>query len=584
MNFSDQFLEELKSRIILSEVISLQVRLKQAGREKQGLCPFHKEKTPSFYVNDDEGFYYCFGCGAKGTAVTFLMEMEGLSFPEAVQDLAARSGVPLPVDLHGANSHDREKRVRQIEIMEKTADFYTGKLSDPGSHRVMSYLHSRGLSSETINNFRLGYAPTGSGLRSLLKGSGCNDDSLLELGLLIRSEKTNDCYERFRDRLMFPICDRKGKVIAFGGRIMGEGQPKYLNSPETAIFHKRYVLYGLHQAMPAIREGQPAILVEGYMDVIAMHQAGIRGAVAPLGTALTEDHIREIWRYTKEPIICFDGDAAGQNAALRVVEKVLPLLKPGYSLRFASLPSGEDPDSLIQRGSLQILHGILSAPVSLLDLIWQHWVVDQQAKTPEQIALVSRNLFSLVRKIDDENISNLYQNEFKKRLFQSRNYKKKTTENNMGTRIALDPSQHRVKILFASLINHPSLIDEVFESLAEINIMDIEIERLRCELFSVINNDPGIDSELLKRHLTTVGFGAMLERLLSNDLYVHASFAKPGVEISKVRQGWYDVWNLVQDSNQMRNHDLKAQEELSNDMNEKTWAKYRAIKQHMLRS
>src|SRR3954452_2306850 len=352
MAFPPGFLDELRARISLAGLVGRRVRLTRKGREHAGLCPFHNEKTQSFYVVEDKGFFHCFGCGAHGDAIGYLMRADNLDFIEAIERLAGEAGLQVPQ----STPQERERAQRQktlLEALAAAAGFYENQLWAPAGARAREYLTGRGLDEETIRRFRLGWAGDDrQALRRALSGE-YPEPLLLEGGLLRQSETGGNPYDYFRGRVIFPIGDRAGRVIAFGGRTLGDDQPKYLNSPDTPLFEKGRVLYGWAAARAHVAreaEGSAIIVVEGYMDVIALHRAGFGGAVAPLGTALTETQLHELWRLAPEPGLCFDGDAAGQRAALRAPARPLPLLQPGRSLRFAALPAGEDPDSLIRGG------------------------------------------------------------------------------------------------------------------------------------------------------------------------------------------------------------------------------------------
>ena len=346
MAIAPDFLDEIRARIGLGDVIARHVPLKRAGRELTGLCPFHSEKTPSFTVSEEKGFFHCFGCGAHGDVIGFAMRQEGLSFPEAVERLAGEAGLQVPQ----ATPEEREaaKRTASLhEVMERACRFFEAELQGPRGAAARSYLDGRGIEEATVARFRLGYAPdTRTALRNAVMDAEHPEALLVEAGLLIRPDDGTP-YDRFRGRVIFPITDRRGRVIAFGGRILGEGNPKYLNSPDTPLFSKGRVLYGMATAREAAHRNGRVIVTEGYTDVIALNRAGYSEAVAPLGTALTESHLHALWRMAPEPILCFDGDPAGKRAAYRAAERALPLLEPGRSLQFVTLPAGQDPDSLL---------------------------------------------------------------------------------------------------------------------------------------------------------------------------------------------------------------------------------------------
>lgn len=371
MAFPPQFLDELRARLPVSEVVGRKVRLVRKGREHSGLCPFHNEKTPSFTVNDEKAFYHCFGCGQHGDVITFVMETEGLSFPEAVERLASQAGLQVPQ----SSPEERERaKVRNTlyDVVEQVCAWYEDNLRQTGGREALDYLRGRGFTEETIRTFRLGYSPDGRGrLLQAMEAKGIRKDQLVEAGLIKLPEGGGDPRDYFFNRVMFPISDGRGRVIAFGGRILGDGQPKYLNSPETPLFHKGRNLYNFAMAREASRDLGTVIVAEGYTDVIALAQAGLPNAVAPLGTAVTEEQIGLLWRVADEPVLCFDGDTAGERAALRAAERALPLLKPGKTLRFMGLPAGEDPDSLVQSRGADGFRHIMGSARQLADVIWQ---------------------------------------------------------------------------------------------------------------------------------------------------------------------------------------------------------------------
>src|SRR5229473_5330838 len=421
MAFPPGFLDELRNRISLSGLVSRRVKLVRRGREFAGLCPFHHEKTPSFYVVEDKSFFHCFGCGAHGDVVGFVMRADNLDFIEAVEKLAGEAGLAVPQ----ATPQERERAQRQKTLLEATeaaAAFYEARLWAPVGGRARQYLDGRGLDPNTIRRFRLGWA---SDDRQALRRSLTADfpDALLiEAGLLRREAKEGEAFDYFRNRVMFPIGDRAGRVIAFGGRVLGDGQPKYLNSPDTPLFEKGRVLYGWSAARAgagrdAEAGGPGAIVTEGYMDVIALHRAGFATAVAPLGTALTEFQLHELWRLAPEPILCFDGDAAGQRAALRAADRALPLLRPGMSLRFAALPAGEDPDTLIARYGAATMGEALAAARPLAEVIWAVERKSDALDTPERRAALEQRLEAKTRLIADRNVADKYRRFFRERLF-----------------------------------------------------------------------------------------------------------------------------------------------------------------------
>lgn len=419
MKFPPSFLDDIRARLPVSEVVGARVKLKRQGREWRGLSPFQSEKTPSFYVNDQKGFYHDFSSGKHGDAFSFLMETEGLSFPEAVERLAALAGLPMPVQSEESFEHEK-KRASLGEVLELAAAWFEAQLQERAGARARGYLADRGLTPAIQKDFRIGYAPGEKyALRDYLAGKGASVETMIEAGLLIHGEDIAVPYDRFRDRVMFPICDRSGRVIAFGGRAMDKNaQAKYLNSPETTLFHKGSCLYNHHRARKAAHDAGTVIAVEGYVDVISMSVAGFPQTVAPLGTALTPDQCELLWKMSEEPILCFDGDKAGRKAAYRALDTALPLIQPGKTLRFALLPEGQDPDDLARSGGGPAIAAVLAAAKPFVDLLWTRETEDAPIDTPERRAALERRIFGLIKDISDEGLRRHYSDAFRER-FQS---------------------------------------------------------------------------------------------------------------------------------------------------------------------
>lgn len=417
MRYPPSLLDEIRARLPVSAVVGRKVRLVKAGREWKGLSPFNAEKTPSFFVNDQKGFYHCFSSGKHGDIFAFLMETEGTPFPEAVERLAAEAGVPLPATTPEM-TREEERRNDLYDVVERAAAFFEEMLESAAGREARSYLERRGIGATTRRAFRLGYAPGGRfALRDHLAAAGVAREAMIEAGLLIVHEDAAVPYDRFRDRVMFPIHDRRGRAIAFGGRAMSaDVQAKYLNSSETPLFHKGRVLYNQHNARKAAGESGAVIAVEGYVDVIAMTMAGFPHTVAPLGTALTGDQATLLWRMADEPILCFDGDGAGRRAAFRAIDTALPLLASGKSLRFALLPEGQDPDDLFRAGGAQAIAAVLHQARPLADMLWAREYELGPLDTPERRAALERRLDDAVATIADETIRRHYRADMLNRL------------------------------------------------------------------------------------------------------------------------------------------------------------------------
>ncbi|MCF2522153.1 DNA primase [Bradyrhizobium sp. G127] len=417
MRFTPQFLDELRARLPVSEVVGKRVKLKRAGKEWKGLSPFHQEKTPSFTVNDQKGFYHDFSSNKHGDIISFVMETEGVGFPEAVERLASMAGMQLPAVTPDAARHE-QRRKTLYDVMDLAAKFFADTLTSRAGAKARGYLADRGISPATQLQFRMGYAP---GERFALKEHlgklGIPVEDMVEAGLLIAGDDIPVPYDRFRDRVMFPITDARNRVIAFGGRALEKDVPaKYLNSPETPLFHKGDNLYNLATARQATHDGAPLIVAEGYVDVIALVTTGFVGAVAPLGTALTENQLALLWKMADEPILCFDGDGAGKRAAFRAADLALPHLKPGKSLRFALLPEGQDPDDLARTGGRAAIEEVIGLAKPLAEVLWSREIEGGGFSTPERRAALEARINELTNSIRDEVVRRYYRQDFSERL------------------------------------------------------------------------------------------------------------------------------------------------------------------------
>ena len=413
MSLTPQWLDELRSRTTLSALIGRTVKVTKAGREYIACCPFHNEKSPSFTINDEKGFYHCFGCSAHGDAIRWMTDQRGLSFMDAIKELAAEAGMDVPAPDPQAAMR-AEKANSLYDVMTAAQAWFVTQLLGVEGAAARGYLKQRGFTEQTIRDFGFGLAPDNrAGLKTALKQFG--DPMLIEAGLLISVEEKAP-YDRFRGRLMIPIRDPRGRVIAFGGRILDEGEPKYLNSPDTPLFNKGRTLYNLDKCSPASRQTGRVIVVEGYMDVIALAQAGFADTVAPLGTALTEQQIQMLWRMTEKPLLCFDGDAAGQKASMRAALRALPLLKPGHSLQFVTLPEGQDPDDIVKSSGATALTKLLEASQPLVERLWMAEVASGPLDMPEDRAGLKQRLGAQTATIADGEIRRHYADAFRERF------------------------------------------------------------------------------------------------------------------------------------------------------------------------
>ncbi|WP_412778254.1 DNA primase [Thalassospira lucentensis] len=618
MSFPQSFLDDLRARVDLADVVGSSVKLIKRGREYSGLCPFHSEKSPSFTVNDQKGFYHCFGCGAHGDVISFVMNTRGLTFVEAVEVLANQAGMDVPKQSREAQ--EREQKAKTLyEVMEVACVFFERMLRMPEGKEGLEYFRRRGLDDKTIADFRLGFAPDNRGaLKAALKREEIDEKLMIEAGLLIEPEDSGrQSYDRFRGRVMFPILDRRGRVVAFGGRVMGDGKPKYLNSPDTPLFHKGRLLYGLPQAREASQNDAPIIVTEGYMDVIALHRAGYRGAVAPLGTAVTEEQIGELWKMTNEPVMCLDGDAAGKRAAVRAAERALPILRPGKSLVFSILPEGEDPDTMMAApDGFATFQKIIDTAVPLAELIWRMELSGRKIDTPERRAALEADLHQRISVIADDAVKSQYRSMFNDRTWKlfkgekpgkpagrggygggysggsaggyqnkkpGRAGKRGKNDHFWGPAGKAVPGMSRPpmqkkrdlqdSILLVTLINHPHLHDEVGEQLGIYSCADSELDNLRRAVLKLLDDDPGLDSDTIKAQLKRDGLSETVLRVVSADIIAHAAFAKSETPLERARTGWKQVFSMAVSS--LEDEEAKyAVRQLAADTSEEEWERF----------
>ena len=534
MSLSPQFLDELRARTTLSALVGRTVKLQRAGREWKACCPFHNEKTPSFYVNDEKGFAHCFGCSAHVDAIGWLTEARGLPFMDAVKELAEAAGMEVPSA--DPRAQERAERATGLyEVMEAAQRWFEDQLGGIDGAEARSYLEKRGIAEATRRRFGFGFAPDSRGrLRAALKDFG--NDRLIEAGLLIVPEGEREPYDRFRGRLMFPIRDRRGRVIAFSARILGAGEPKYLNSPDTPLFDKGRTLFNIDKAAAASREAKRVIVVEGQMDVIALDQAGVGEVVAPLGTAVTEAQLGLLWRLSTAPIFCFDGDSAGQKAAVRALFRALPHVGPGRSLSFATLPAGQDPDDLIRAEGREGIEALLEKPESLVDRLWKHELNAEPLATPEQRAGLRQRLSDHFGAIQDPHVREQYRSELLGRFniltspalrppwkprasgrggFQGggKFVPQRPVSDQAKALASAGISPKTARSVLHGLLRYPKLVAAHSESIAALPIADKMAARLRDALLEGAMAHGELDPEHLHTILAEAGVAPLAERL-----------------------------------------------------------------------
>jgi DNA primase len=626
MRFSPQFLDELRARLPVSEVVGRRVKLRKAGREWKGLSPFNKEKTPSFFVNDQKQAWFDFSSGKNGSIFDFLMLTEGLSFPEAVERLAADAGMPLPKVSHEEEARE-EKRRSLADVMEMAAQFFEATLAGRVGAKARGYLADRSLDPATQVKFRLGYAPGERfALKEHLGNQGVSVDDMVAAGLLVSGEDIPVPYDRFRDRVMFPITDQRGRVIAFGGRALEkDAQAKYLNSPETSLFHKGGTLYNIAMARAATHKGAPVVAVEGYVDVIAMVNAGYEGAVAPLGTALTEDQLALLWKMADEPILCFDGDGAGRRAAYRAVDIALPLVRPGKSLRFATLPEGQDPDDLWRSGGREAIDAVLSAARPLADMLWMRETEAASFTTPERRAALEARVGEITGAIGDETVRKYYRRDFGERLrrlffgsderprpgqsqgrrpnseWRGANKGRKPGRNGTSTgryssfatrpyvvaspQLAASPIMRghraamplREALILQAAINHPWLLDEHLETLEGAEFRHPDAEKVKAALIDIAAHHDAAggaaDGEAVRGELSRRGIAELVERIERAITVPSVWGARPDAAPADVVMTWNQLFALHRQWHSLIKELKDAEQALGRDTTEAnyTW-------------
>jgi DNA primase len=553
MALPPDFLDELRARTPLAPLVQRKTRLAKSGRHWKGCCPFHGEKTPSFYVYEDH--FHCFGCGAHGDAISFVMRAEGQSFPEAIERLAGEAGLEVPKA--SPEQAARERRARDLhDVLAAAEASFVRRLHLAEGAEGLAYLRRRGLSAATIAQFGLGWSGAGRGtLLADLKGEGITAEQLAEAGLL-REREDGSLTELFFNRVLFPIRDRRGRVISFGGRTLGDGQPKYVNGPETAVFSKRRNLYALDLAREAAFRGQRVVVVEGYMDVIALHQAGFAGAVAPLGTALTEEQLQEIWRITPEPVLCFDGDAAGGRAAARSASLALPLLATERTLRLASLPPGEDPDTLVVKRGAAGFQAVLDGARPLAEALFGLLAEGRPIATPEQRAALRNRLAEAAGGIADKALGAEYRRLLLDRFFAAtRPPRRGEAGGRLGMGRQGGPPRVRPPItagrtrdaqartLLALTLRHPWLLPEVEEVLALLDFGDTPLSACRAALLAWFAEGHALDSAALMNHLAGSGQGDFLDGLLRDPGLTLA--AAPDAQPKETLEAWWHFFGLL---------------------------------------
>ncbi len=550
MRFSDSFLDEIRNKLPITQVVGEHVlwdkrKSQPAKGDMWACCPFHSEKTPSFHADDRRGRYHCFSCEASGDHFRFLTERTGMSFPEAVEKLANLAGVPMPK--RDERVEKREKQRRSLyDVMELAAKYFEAALSANIGAKARGYLHERNITPTMQSKFRIGFAPQSrNGLKEHLAANGVSAEEMIGAGLVVHGENIAVPYDRFRDRVIFPIADFRGKIIAFGGRALSPDVPaKYLNSPETELFHKRKTLYNGQGARQAAHDGKNLIVVEGYTDVISMVSAGFEASVAPLGTALTQDHIALLWRMADVPVLCFDGDEAGKKAAIRAVDTILPNLKPGFSVRIARLPKGQDPDDIIKKSGRDAFAKVIDDALALSEMVFGIESAGVLPQTPEARAALEMRLRQRANSIGDQSVRRHYVQAFDEKLHKlfapvndrySKGNKQQYGQKQYGSKTGRHTSplsvsdalknsrllksdfssglSAREALILVSLVNHPNLMEDRMETMAELDFTSQKSRQLLSLIIDIVSVDYEISSKQLKEKLIAKDFGELLKNM-----------------------------------------------------------------------
>ncbi len=611
MRFPPQFLDELRARLPVSEVVGKRVRLKKAGREWKGLSPFNKERSPSFFVNDHKGFYHDFSSGKHGDIFSFVMDTEGVTFPEAVERLAGLAGLAVPKLTEEAEAEAKRHRTLH-EVVELAAKFFEAALASRAGAAARGYLADRGLDPATQLRFRIGFAPSERfALKEHLGSHGVSVEAMIEAGLLAAGDEIPVPYDRFRNRVMFPIADLAGRIVAFGGRALDKDAPaKYLNSPETPLFHKGALLYNGAEARKAAHQGAPLIAVEGYVDVIAMVTAGYAATVAPLGTALTENQLALLWKMADEPMLCFDGDAAGRRAAYRAVDLALPHLKPGKSLRFASLPEGHDPDDLVRSGGPGAIADVLAGARPLADVLWAREVEAGRFDTPERRAGLEARINELATAIGDETVRRYYREDLRQRLrdltapaargpargpdkdpqrpWRGRGAPPATTPARIaplsprlqvssivrGSRSAVPT---REALILLSACNYPWLLETDAEHLADLEFHNGDADTLRRVMLD-LSAERHHSCESLREALMARDCGPILARIEAAVTHLADWPAREGAAPEDVRQWWNHVLTLHRKNRTLNKALKEAERALGEELSEQNFARLQDVR------
>ncbi|MFL2682886.1 MAG: DNA primase [Alphaproteobacteria bacterium] len=562
MAFSDSLVDIIHDKVLLSDVISKTVNLSKKGSDFIGLCPFHNEKTPSFTVSNDKGFYHCFGCGAHGDVISFIMEKESIDFKEAIKILASEAGINIS-DYSFKNKKISKEELKLKEILEISKDYFKINFNSTSGDKVKNYLEKRKISLKASSYFELGFAKNiSASLIAYLKDKNFSDENIIQTGLARKSNKNNQHYDFFRNRLIFPIHNHIGEVVAFGGRSMDGLEPKYLNSPDTILFKKRKLLFNFHRAKKYVQKKKlPFIVVEGYLDVISLYHIGVYGAVAPLGTALSEEQLILLWKVSDEPIIFMDGDEAGYRSAIRTLNIAMKILKPGKSLKFILLEDGKDPDNLVSQGKKNQILDLINNAIPMFKVFWNSEIKNLDLESPEKRASFRLSMEKKISLINDK----IIQKEYKKSFYiYYNNFFSNKYSNNQKYQINSNHSKLdklnadrvnkksyaslREKNLIESVFNNPNLLKLVEEEFALLTLSNNDLEMIRLALLDLYKKNGDLTDLNIIELKEDIRYSSIISNIFKlsnwNIAKFTSEYVKKNEDINFVAKCWLEAANI----------------------------------------
>ena len=585
MKFGNQLIDEIKTRIKVSDIVSKKVKLAPRGNEFIGLSPFSNEKTPSFTVSDEKGFYHCFSSGEHGSVFDFVMKTENMTFKEAVKKLASYAGIKVEETLYKKEDIEAQKRIKNLrEILKISCRWFNDNLKR--ELKTNNYLKEifikRNFNNSIIDSFFLGHAPKkNNNLYNYLISKGFSSKEILDSGLIIVSSKNNEKFDRFSNRIIFPIFDYFSNVVGFGGRALSDNQiSKYVNSPTTDLFKKGELLFGWQQCKNNPLNKNELYIVEGYTDVISMYNAGYKNTVAPLGTALTVKQIICSWRISNEPVLCMDGDDAGRKASQRIPELIFPHLKPGYSLNFSNLPINEDPDSLILSNNLEDLSLAFKNKINLSEYAWSNLIYGKNFNTPEKKAALEEEINRLLGLINDFTVKKNYKNFFREKFFQEFKFSGKKIEinKNKGYSVKnniINMNKIAERVLIGSIIIYPTLLEDLYKKFESINFSEEKYNNIKALIINLFNKKT-IEKSNIRATLLNSEHKGIVSEIIDKSILLHASFLRSKNKIDLIIKGWNEYFEMYLKRKNLDMSEKESKLALKN-LNEDDYIKFKEI-------